>query len=134
MGTISVSQFTVKQERHHDFCHFCQFLLWQDVNLAPTESAGDPDADVLLRKTQFLLTMGALGVNIGLDDGRVSGIQTKIGCAEFALHALAKILPVNLQFLRALGAGDKHACWRDFNHGIDLLQWYECGDLDTIAL
>lgn len=104
------------------------------MNLSPAKTAGDPDPDVLLRKTQFLLTMRTLGVDIGLNHRGVGWIQTKIGSAEFALHSLTKILPVDLQFLGALGAGDEHACRRDFNHGIDLLQWYECGDLDTIAL
>lgn len=101
------------------------------MDLPPTETAGDAHADVLLREPQFLLTMGAFGIYICLCDRRVCRVKSKVGLAELALHPLSDILPIDLQFLCAVWAAHEYAGRCDFNHGINLLQRDENGNLNT---
>lgn len=70
-----------------------------DVELARAVAAGDFDADVLLGEPQVLFAVGALGIDIGFADVGTAGVELETGRAEFALHVLTEVLPVDLEFL-----------------------------------
>lgn len=65
--------------------------------------------------------MGALGVTVGVNHGRTGGIKPEIGRAEFALHPLTQIFPINLQFLMAARAFNEQTEGGDFDQAVDLL-------------
>lgn len=104
------------------------------MDLSSAKPARRPDSYVFPGKTEFLFAVRALGVHVGLCDRWVCWIQSEICRAEFALHALAQVLSVDLQLLRALWATDEHAGWCNLNHDINLLQGDERGNFDAIPL
>ncbi len=104
------------------------------MQLSAAETAGDPDADVLLGKPQLLIAVCAFRINIGIDDGRVSRIKSKVRRAEFALHSLTDVLPIDFQLLRAVWAPHKQSGRCYLNHRINLLKGNKNGDFDTVSL
>ena len=105
-----------------------------DVELARAIAAGDFDADVLLGEPQVLFAVGALGIDIGFADVGAGGVELETGRAEFALHVLAEVLPIDLEFLRALRAAREETHRHDFDHRADLLQRDEDGDFHAVTL
>jgi hypothetical protein len=104
------------------------------MKFAATEPAGDTNPDVFASKSQFLLAMGALRIDIRLRDGRLGRIETEIGRAELALDPLTQVLPIDLQFLRTLRAIDEQPDRMNLDHGINLWQRNKCRNLNTVAL
>ena len=102
------------------------------MQLASAEAAGDFDSDVLLGKPQLLLTVRALGKDIGLADVGTGGVEAEVGVAELALDSLTQVLAVDFQFLSTFRAAHEQARGDDFDHRVKLLQWDEDGNFDAV--
>ena len=97
--------------------------------MAVTVFAHDFVADVLHRRTKFILTVWALSVE-GLDDDRRRVIERFT--AVFALHLHVAVLRMNAQFLTATGATDIMTFWRCRGDHGKLRQGYKQRDLDAV--
>jgi hypothetical protein len=104
------------------------------MQLTAAKTAGHPDADILLGKPQFLIAVRAFRIDVGIDDGRVSWIKSKVSRAELALHSLADVLPIDFQLLRAVWASHKQSGRCYLNHRINLLKGNKNWDFNTVAL
>lgn len=104
------------------------------MQLPPAEATGNPDTNVLLGKPQFLIAMRAFRIDVGVNDGRVGRIKSKVSRAELALHSLADVLPIDFQLLRAMWAPHKQAGRCYLNHRINLLKGNENRDFNTVSL
>src|SRR5687767_3870418 len=87
-----------------------------------TELAGDFRAAVLLRRSQFLRTVRAHGIErMPPHSGRFN-LKLKLPIAEIAGHVLPQIPRVDPQFLLAMRARNEVPHDRRVNHGFNLRQ------------
>ncbi len=102
------------------------------MNLALAKSAGDFRTNVLLGEPQGFLAMRTRRIRVRLDHRRTLWVQPEVGRAEFALHTLPQILPIDFEFLMATRAVNEQPKGGNFNQAIDLLERNEMRDFDAI--
>lgn len=103
------------------------------MDFASAEAASHLGAQVFGRKPKCLPAVWTRAVGISLLDLRAVRYEAEIGFAEFALHSLSDVLPVDLQFLATARTVNKQPDRYQFDQAFDLLKRKKCRHFHAVA-